>query len=77
MPLVREGSFEALFKNEQIDPSNSCWNAFNDMRNYYWQLPDPEYLTRPSTVFLVMKRYTEQVTLFFTFYWRCNLDKVN
>ena len=34
MPQVREGAFEALFKDEKVDPSNSCWNAFNEMRNY-------------------------------------------
>ena len=28
-PVVQEGSFEALFKDELVDPSNSCWNAFN------------------------------------------------
>ena len=59
IPIVREGSFEALFKDEQIDPSNSCWNAFNQMRNYYARLPGTEYLSRPSTFFQTLKRYLE------------------
>ena len=77
MPIVREGSFEAIFQNRQIDPSNSCWNSFNDMRKYYKKLPDYDYLFRPTFFFLVVKNYMEWQTLLFSFYWRCNLDKVN
>jgi hypothetical protein len=39
MPMVKEGSFEAIFRDEQADPDNSCWNAFNQMRFYYAKLP--------------------------------------
>ena len=77
LPIVREGSFEALFKDTQRDPSNSCWNSFIDMREYYKKLPDFDYLFRPTTFFLVVKLYSEWETLIFSFYWRCNLDKVN
>jgi len=74
---VREGSFEALFQNKQVDPANSCWNSFNDMRHYYKKLPDCDDLFRPTGFFLVVKLYMEWQTLIFSFYWRCNLDKVN
>jgi len=75
--LVREGSFEAAFKDEQRDPSNSCWNAFNQMRTYYEKLPGTNYLTRPSKFFQTLKKYIEALTLTFAFYWRCDLEKVN
>lgn len=47
------------------------------MRDYFFTLPDYDYIMRPTTFFESAKRYMEQVTLFFSFYWRCNLEKVN
>ena len=47
------------------------------MRSYFFILPDYDYIMRPTTFFESGKRYMEWVSLFFSFYWRCNLDKVN
>ena len=76
-PVVQEGSFEALFKDELVDPSNSCWNAFNQMRFYVAKLPGQEYFSRPSTFFQTLKKYIESFTLLMAFYWRCDLERVN
>jgi hypothetical protein len=47
------------------------------MRSNFFLLPDYDYILRPTTFFESGKRYMEWGSLFFSFYWRCNLEKVN
>lgn len=77
MSLVKEGSFEALFKDSARDPGNSCWNAFNLLRETYAKTPTIDSLLTISQFFIVLKRYHEFGAVVYKFYWACDFETVN
>ncbi len=74
-PAVREGSFMALFQDES-DPSQTCWGAFNMLRDYYPNMTPIRDL-RVRNFAQSMKVYFEYQILIVYFYQVCKLDQVN
>ena len=74
--MVREGSFEILFKDETLDPGNSCWTAFNQFRYIASVTPPLSALINLRTTFVSIKRYHELGLVFFGMYNRCDFDTV-
>jgi hypothetical protein len=79
MPLVREGAFEVLFRDNRFNyndkTNNVCWNAFDAWRKT--PIPALTELLQLQTFATAIKRYMEAMSVFFDFYWRCDLESVN
>lgn len=81
MPLVREGAFEVLFRDNRFNyndqTNNVCWNAFDKFRNNQQKLPSFTDLIQLQTMFTTTKRYIDAMQIFFEFYWKCDIEQVN